>query len=206
MSNTVELPSPEGEQDASDSFIHRRGVAALDRAARRRMVARLFRMGWRYSDIARLLGVCAGTISNDVRRLKSLYAEKALQDIKLWLADALLDIDDVAAEAWTQWEESKGRKRTKTVRKTGGRATLVENTVETLEPDSAYLRVVLDCVKRREDLLGLDKQTAREIRATLILQGGLNVGHYVSISSDELSAIRDVLIERGGTDEQMEVG
>ena len=198
----ADLQPPKGEEDASGSFVHCQGVAALDRAARRRTVARLFRMGWRYSDIARFLDVSPHPVSKDIRQLKDLYAERAIQDIKLWLADALLDIDDVEAEAWAQWEESKKRERTRRVEKAGRGATVTEKMVESLEPDAAYLRLVLECIKRREDLLGLDKQTAQEIRATLILQGGLDVARYEAVSPDELDAIRGALIEQGGGDNE----
>lgn len=194
----TKLPKP-GDRDVSTSFPHRLGLGRLDRAARRRTVARLFRMGWRYADIARLLGVCTNTVSKDIRKLKDQYAGQAVQDIKVWLADALCTIDDVEAEAWEQWSESKGRRRTKRVRKvSSGGAVTMENTVEVLTPNDAYLRIVLDCVRRREDLLGLDKQTAQEIRTTLILQGGLSLSHYEQVSLNELEAIRDALIEQGG--------
>lgn len=204
------VPDPPTGRDVSGVKVHRTAVAKLDRATRVRMAARLFRMGWRLSDISRALGVGANTVSKDIKRLKGLYLKRAIQDIKLWMADALSTLDDVEAEAWSQWEKSKGRKRTRDVVKTDTRGTTIERHVITLEPDNSYLKVVLDCIKRREELLGLDKQTAQEVRATLILQGDLgSIDHYHHINAEELDAIREALIRQVGGEvsyEQTKVG
>lgn len=196
MSITDDIPKgiPK-DRDVSSVLVHKTAVAKLNRAARIRLTARLFRMGWRYADIARILHVVPNTISHDVKKLKATYLKRAVQDIKLWMADALATLDDVEAEAWEQWEKSKERKRTRSSVKQDARGLTVTETVETLEPDDAYLRIVLDCVRRREELLGLDKQTAQEVRATLILRGELGpLDHYVHVSEPELDAIRGALM------------
>jgi len=138
-------------------------------AARRRKVASLYLRGVWQPEIAGMIGVSQATVSRDLAIVRRQWLEDAKADYDAKVAEQLAKIDAVELEAWTEWQKSKGRERTKkAVKRYGGKGGKTEKTeetttVETLLPEARYLEIIHKSIERRCKLLGLDAPERREI-------------------------------------------
>jgi len=96
-------------------------------------------------------------ISADVAKLRKMWNAEAVAIRTEAVADELMRLKALENEAWTAWEKSKQDKTTKTAEqakvKSGKRQRI---TIESQNADSAPLRVILEIIKQRRQLLGLD--------------------------------------------------
>jgi transposase len=77
------------------------------RAARRRQVAKLIRLGKSYAEVADAVDVSKSTVHNDVRRLKEQWRTEAERDIGEHLSRRLAELKAIKREAFASWLESK---------------------------------------------------------------------------------------------------
>ena len=77
------------------------------RAARRRQVAKLIRLGKSYAEVADAVDVSKSTVHNDVRRLKEQWRTEAERDIGEHLSRRLAELKAIKREAFEAWLESK---------------------------------------------------------------------------------------------------
>ena len=77
------------------------------RAARRRQVAKLIRLGKSYAEIADAVDVSKSTVHNDVRRLKEQWREEAQKAIGEHLSRRLAELRAIKREAYAAWLDSR---------------------------------------------------------------------------------------------------
>ena len=166
-------------------------------AARRRKVASLYLRGVWQPEIAGMVGISQSTVSRDLAVVRKQWLKDAKADYDAKVAEQLAKIDAVELEAWTEWQKSKGRERTKrAVKKYGGKGGKMERTeetttVETLLPEARYLEIVRTCIERRCKLLGLDAPERRDITT-----GGEQLGG--GFTDSQRLALLAALAERAG--------
>lgn len=149
-------------------------------AARRRKVASLYLRGIWQPEIAGMVGISQSTVSRDLAVVRKWWLEEARADYDAKVAEQLAKIDAVELEAWTEWQKSKGRERTKRAVKKygkGGKTEKIEETTttETLLPEARYLEIIHKCIERRCKLLGLDAPERKEITGA---KGGAMIIQY----------------------------
>jgi len=180
----------------SRGTLHNTAVRKMNRAERMRVEARLHRLGWRYTEVGTLVGVSASTVARDIRILKEYHLSKATQDIKIWVAELLLVLDDLEAEALAEWETSKTRKRTRTTVKRSGKAVETTTVVEQGIPSLAALNAALSVQDRKMKLLNLDGDVLHQMREALLLSGGLGLVPYIGLEPGELDRIRRAYLQK----------
>lgn len=134
-------------------------------AARREQVAEMYVRKIKQADIAEELGVSQPTIALDLKAIQKMWLESTLRNFDKAKAEQLAKIDEVERNAWLGWERSVGehvKRRYKLTPKGVERERLVEE----LAGNSAFLRVVLDCVRERSELMGLNAPVKQEISLT----------------------------------------
>lgn len=110
------------------------------------------------AEISQLLGVSPQQISQDVKLLKRRWRERAVVDFHEFLAEELALTYQVEAEAWRGWNRSTKDAITKTQEaKDGkeGREQSVKVRTVGQAGDPRFLAAVLECSKRRLELMGL---------------------------------------------------
>ena len=148
----------------------------VQRAARRREVAKRLRLGESYAEISDALDVAKSTVSRDVRRLKERWRKDAERDIGEHLSRRLAELKAIKREAFASWLESKEdptREKVRTegegesvtsVDEDGELATEVAVTdveevtktiVRTAAGDPRHLKVMLRAEKRIAEILGV---------------------------------------------------
>jgi hypothetical protein len=147
-----------------------------ERLDRRQKVAALYLQGKTQWDIARLVNVSQGTVSNDLAAIREDWLASALRDFDSKKAEELAKLDRLEAEAWEAWQRSKEdaetvRKKSEQVRTSEGRgknqrSTLVpvkvvmELTKKGQAGDPRFLEQVRWCVETRLKLMGLMRNQA----------------------------------------------
>lgn len=139
---------------------------AEDLAAERRRVevASLYCQGMFVINIADKLGVTRQTIHKDLRIIKERWREEQVNDIDEKMLNELTKIDEVERNAWEAWERSIGKvKQTKTTDHPKGQT--YEELIKEQAGDPRFLFVVLGCVKKRCEILGLN--APEQVKTTL---------------------------------------
>jgi len=132
-----------------------RGAIAL--AQRRQQVADLYLQGWTQGAIAKETGVAQGTVCNDLKVIRQMWKESAVDDFEVWKQTELRRLERVEREAWSAWERSQ--KPAQEARFQDGAANgRSQKTVRNQYGDPRFLEVVLKCVSGRRSILGLDAQ------------------------------------------------
>ena len=103
------------------------------------------------------------TIHEDLEALTALWRENSLRDITIVKAEELAKLDRLEREAWIAWDRSVGKHHTRTTKtgrvdRDGIVITEPEVTVkaDTLDGDPRFMAIILDCQKRRSELMGLN--------------------------------------------------
>jgi hypothetical protein len=101
-----------------------------------------------------------GVISEDMSAIDARWKAETIRDWGEWKRIELEKIDQIEKEAQTAWDRGIGKKQ-KTIQEktTGGReggGTKASVVTEDLNGDPRYLSVMLDCQKRRAQLIGFD--------------------------------------------------
>src|SRR5688572_18434627 len=103
---------------------------------RRAKVSDLYCRGCRQWEIAAQLGVSADTIAGDLKHIRETWKAAGVRDMTATREAELAKLDTIEREAWNAWEN---------------------------EHDPRFLEKVLQCIKRRAELLGLDAPTKQQI-------------------------------------------
>ena len=133
------------------------------------LVADLYKKGYEQNDIAKVVGICQATVSNDIKALIEDWRKSSLIDINDAQQVELMRINKLEVEYWEAWEESKKEFKSSSVKKKG--AIPVQNkdgeniTVSPIETtlrnenrcgDPRYLQGIQWCINKRCEILGLD--------------------------------------------------
>jgi hypothetical protein len=116
--------------------------------------------------IAQHFGVHPGQISRDLRAIQKQWQEKALFNHDQVKARELAKLDEIEHKAWLAWERSC--KDIGTMEVTGSnqggksKPEKVKKITNGQAGDARFLATILDCVKRRCEILGLN--AAEELR------------------------------------------
>ena len=146
------------------------------RAARRRQVAKLIRLGKSYAEIADAVDVSKSTVHNDVRRLEEQWREETQQDMNAHLSRRLAELRAIKREAYAAWLDSReGIAREKVKKKGEGREVttvdedgeldteaavteveeITKEVVRTAGGDPKHLKNMLRAEKRIAEILGV---------------------------------------------------
>lgn len=111
-------------------------------------------------DICERLGMDRSqnsTISRDLKAIREEWKQSAVRDFDEAKGKELARLDAVEREAWEAWERSKvQRETTRTKRRTGDTLSdEAELKKESRDGDPRFLAMVIDCVDKRCELLGL---------------------------------------------------
>ena len=130
----------------------------LEIAERRRRVADLYPRGCTQWEIARSFGVDQGQVSRDLAHVRSEWLAVAVQDFNEHKSRELARIDAVERTAWEAFERSCKQASKRTAKKVSGGKAREEATLheQGRDGDPRFLQVVLDCVRRRCLILGLE--------------------------------------------------
>lgn len=141
----------------------------IEIARRRALVAEMYIRKMYQHDIAAELGVTRRTIINDLQALQKEWQESAAVNIAESKAEQLAKIDELERQAWDAWEQSKGERKISRIRGAPGKAddskpNILEKTVTTEERTGniVYWNAVLDCIKERCKILGLNAPEQHE--------------------------------------------
>lgn len=145
------------------------------------LISELYLRHKRQDEIAAELKMSQSTVSRDLKALQALWLERSVMNIDAAKAQALASIDNLERVYWDAWISSKGQFKT-TTRKQIMRAArakpvpadsqkegdkpkepapdiasqeMTEHT-ETLTGDPRFLDGVMDCIRRRCEILGID--------------------------------------------------
>ena len=157
------MPQPPGDR-----------LAILER---RKNVAARYVRGQTQWEIARAFEVDQGTISRDLAAIRAEWLESSLRDFGALKAEQLAKIDAVEQSAWQGWLKSQENAETLRAEVNDGRQRSAKIS-KGQAGDPRFLTIVLDCVRRRCEILGLDAQN-EHARATNAL------ADYLKAMSDE---------------------
>lgn len=137
-------------------------------AERRARVSNLYRRGYAFVEIAKLVDVHPNTITDDLKALKAEWRETRLMNMDEAIAEQLAKIDLTEREAWDAWEKSK--QDAKLFSKTddsgtdeGGPRTITRRERRGQYGDPRFHDVVLKCIAQRCKLLGLEPPEKSEV-------------------------------------------
>jgi len=124
-------------------------------------VAEMYLRGIYQVDIAKELDVTQATISNDLKAIRKEWRTSRLRNFDAIIEEQLAKIDLLEQTFWDAWNRSKDSAE-KITNKEGMRAGEPYNeksrTIEEQIGNPKFLQGVMDCIKRRCELLGLDKE------------------------------------------------
>lgn len=139
-------------------------------------ITNMYLEGHRLSEIASVIGVTYQTIQDVLKRLIKEWQTQAIKNIDELKAVELERINKLEVRAWKALEDSDGKVK-KVVEKVGSLREALMNhaldsdyedptkvnldvetttTVEHQVADPRYMKVILDCIKTRCQILGLD--------------------------------------------------
>ena len=129
--------------------------------ARRQQVAALYLTGRYQSEIAAIVGVTQPQISADLAALRKQWLASSLRDFDTAIAEELKKVDRVEIEYWRGWERSLTDRVQTLAEVTHGEKPSRKHSRrrEGQAGDPRFLDGVLQCVKRRCALLGLNAPT-----------------------------------------------
>lgn len=137
-------------------------------AERRAQVSKLYRQGYAQYEIAKLVGACVNTITNDMAANRAEWREARLMNMDEIVAEQLAKIDLTEREAWEAWEKSKqdakAISRTKDSGGEGGARTTVRRERRGQYGDPRFSEIVLKCIAQRCKLLGLEPPDKSEVK------------------------------------------
>ncbi len=140
-------------------------------ADRRRKVSEMYLRGMYMADIARELGVDRSQISRDLKELRKQWLEQSINHVNQKKAIELAKLDRLEVEFWDAWERSKRDAETITEETgTGPRGHIGKRTHQRVGQvgNPAYLAGVLDCIKKRCEILGIDAPVKQDHNVSLV--------------------------------------
>lgn len=140
--------------------------------ARRPRVASAYIRGEPQASIAQREGVDQGTISRDLKAIHRDWVKNTTFNLDKEKALVLAKLDELERAAWHGWELSlkdAERQKISTGEEAGKdgkkkpKGARIEKVTEGQGGNARFLEVILNCVKRRCELLGLDAPKRTEI-------------------------------------------
>lgn len=133
-------------------------------AKRRRDVAGLALAYVAQSAIAERLGVSVGTISSDMKAIRTVWQSEAILDRKAAAVREVHSLDRLEANLWSQFLNVTTRRVR--VTKANGDEYQFEEPLVSVSDKTRTATVILKTKERRAKLLGLDEPDVLEIRLT----------------------------------------
>ena len=124
-------------------------------AERRQEVSRRYILGESQTTIARALHITQAMVSKDLKAVREAWLASAVRDFDALKAEQLAKIDQVEQAAWSAFTRSQQDTESTVQEKHGGKLK-VSLRIDPHVGDPRWLQIVLDCVSRRSDLLGLN--------------------------------------------------
>ena len=124
---------------------------------RRKNVAVRYLRGQTQWEIARAFEVTQKTISLDLKAIQAEWLAQAVLDRGEWTARELARIDEVERQAWAAWTKSQENAEILRDKRRGDKSE-TEKVSKGQAGDPRFLEVVLKCVAKRCELLGLDAE------------------------------------------------
>ena len=129
---------------------------ALRLATRRARIAEMLLLGRTYRDMAHAVGVrSTQTIFADVKAVIAEWRETQQHHVSEWVSMELERIGRVESQAWEAWERSREDAVIDSVEKFP-KFKKTKHVAKGQAGNPSFLDVVLRCVQRRCELLGLD--------------------------------------------------
>ena len=129
-------------------------------AQRRQEVASMYLRAEPQWKIAQHFGVHPGQITRDLRVIQKQWQEQTHLNLDEAKARELAKLDEIERQAWEAWVKSCKDAETMEVTGTaqGGKSIpeKVRKTTKGQAGDSRFLAIILDCVNKRSEILGLD--------------------------------------------------
>lgn len=122
---------------------------------RRKKVAARYLRGQTQWEIARAFEVDQSTISRDLKVIQAEWLAQAVLARGEWTARELARIDEVERAAWAAWAKSQENAEVLRARMRGDQAE-TEKISRGQAGDPRFLELVLKCVSKRCELLGLN--------------------------------------------------
>jgi transcriptional regulator with XRE-family HTH domain len=139
---------------------------------RRQQVATRYLRGELQSEIARVFGVSQQQISQDLKAIRSAWLASAIRDFDALKAEELARVDTVEREAWAAWTRSQTDKQIAiqeqyddpvTTKDEKGRTAITSKVRKhaSLRKEGqtgapSFLEIILKCIAKRCEILGLD--------------------------------------------------
>lgn len=136
-------------------------------------VNRMYCQGKSLAQIAKQLGLSMHTVHDDLAAARQLWAIKTQDQRAVWVARELERLEAIEHEAWNEWFRST--KPARETREENSEHPKTTNTKRGRIGDARLLAVILKCIERRCQLLGLDAPQAtaedldREFSEPLVL-------------------------------------
>lgn len=172
-------------------FLAERSIVSQERVFN---VNRMYCQGKSLAQIAKQLGLSMHTVHDDLAAARQLWAVKTQDQRAVWVARELERLEAIEHEAWNEWFRS-----TKPARETRTEDSEHPKTTSTKRGrigDARLLAVILKCIERRCQILGLDAPQAtaedldREFSEPLVLTVTTrDAAHVVMSSADGRVAV-----------------
>jgi len=124
-------------------------------------IARRYLMQESQGAIGQSLGLTQQQISLDLKEIRKRWIASSIRDFDEAKSIELAKIDLVEAEAWKGWESST-KSKTTVIKKQGiagrGEVDLTESKVEKQIGNPAFLTIVMSCIQKRCQIMGLDSE------------------------------------------------
>lgn len=142
--------------------------ARIVQAEQRRAIAGLYLQGLTQAEIGQRLGLHQSNVSRWLCKIERDWMREAADDLAAARLRELERVDALERQAWAAWERSCRPKRDRRARRAerpaaGGQMAPAGGAqeVRTVERDGdpKFLLVINQCIGRRMQLLGLDRQT-----------------------------------------------
>lgn len=187
---------------------------AHDVLERRARVADLYREGYHQYEIARAVGVSEPQITSDLKAIRAQWLESSVRNFDEAKSEELAKIDQLERTYWQAWHKSakdytKQSVKTKNNIAQGGKLIPVTNEEERKEiitfGDPRFLSGVMDCIKKRCEILGLNAPTKADLtsggKPIEAAQAGIN---WNSLTMEQRDKIIQALGLNGDGDEPEE--
>lgn len=141
---------------------------------RRDQVMEMYLMGKTQTEIAKLLSVTEGLVSQDIKKRKKEWKERRAASYEDKLNEELAKIDKLEREYYEAWVRSRTNYKKRGVKIKGVASNPSPESQEITESEiikdgnSRFLNGVMSCIDRRARLLGLDAPTKSIIEDTFL--------------------------------------
>jgi transposase-like protein len=121
----------------------------------RQIIAERYLRGDYQSAIARDLGISQQQVSYDLKAIRAQWLASSVRDFDAAKAQELARVDEVERAAWAGWTRSQKDKEIE-FEEEGPKGSRSGNRKEGQSGNPAFLQVILSCISKRCEILGLD--------------------------------------------------